>query len=143
MWLLWKLFGGVGVCGRGCGSVGLPSLQQSRLASRHFNNTPPLSPPKKHPQISDNKGNDLGQAAVPIALGFPLDGPEVSFPPDNPGAAQAATTASRGVFPPVKERVRVALSSGGVFKCVYVYVCVCVDGDTFDPYPILSHHRRH
>ena len=71
-------------------------------------------PPKK--KISDNKGNDLGQAVVPVALGFPLDGPDFPLPAHDPAAAHAATTASRGVFPPMKERVRVALSSGGVFK---------------------------
>ena len=73
---------------------------------------------------------------MPIALGFPVDGPDVPLPADNPAAAQAATSASRGVFPPLKERVRVALSSGGVFKCVAwvgcagvcVRVCGCVCG---------------
>lgn len=106
------------------------------------------TPANPHPprlQISDSKGNDLGQAAVPIALGFPVDGPHVQLPPDNPAAAHAATTASRGVFPPVKERVRVALSSGGVFKYVntieYVGLMVAWNGVQVQPThvgPLLS-----
>jgi hypothetical protein len=106
---------------------GIPSLNQPTHPPTHHNLTPSLPHPLPHPhaQISDNKGNDLGQAALPIALGYPLDGPDVPLPSANPAAAHAATVASRGVFPPIKERVRVALSSGGVFKCVrhtYIHI---------------------
>ncbi|EKU22449.1 hypothetical protein NGA_0460910 [Nannochloropsis gaditana CCMP526] len=55
-------------------------------------------------KIQDSRLQDLGQAVIPIALGF------------SPGAKEFAASSIIPPFPVMKERVRVALSSGGVFK---------------------------
>ncbi|KAM3568103.1 hypothetical protein VYU27_009768, partial [Nannochloropsis oceanica] len=55
-------------------------------------------------KIKDSHNRDLGQAVIPVALGFP------------PGATDFKASSALPAFPEVKERVRVALSSGGVFK---------------------------